>query len=64
VLGGTDRAVGITGPTPEGGDARIGLHGMGGIGKTVQAIDVVNDDEVRRAFPTSAIRAACVLGNQ
>jgi len=51
VLGGTDRAVGITGAKPAGGDARIGLHGMGGIGKTVLAIDLVNDDEVRRAFP-------------
>jgi hypothetical protein len=46
VLGGTDRAVGITGIT-----SRIGLHGMGGIGKTVLAIDLVSDDEVRRAFP-------------
>jgi hypothetical protein len=44
-----DRAVGITGTTPQG--PRIGLHGMGGIGKTVLAIDLVNDDEVRRAFP-------------
>jgi WD40 repeat protein len=51
VLNGIDRAVGITGTKPAGGDARIGLHGMGGIGKTVLAIDLVNDDEVRRAFP-------------
>jgi hypothetical protein len=49
VLGGTDWAVGITGATP--GATRVGLHGMGGIGKTVLAIDLVNDDEVRRAFP-------------
>jgi WD40 repeat protein len=49
VLGATDRAIGITGATPQG--ARVGLHGMGGIGKTVLAIDLVNDDEVRRAFP-------------
>jgi len=45
VLGGTDRVIGITGTT-----SRIGLHGMGGIGKTVLAIDLVNDGEVRRAF--------------
>jgi hypothetical protein len=46
ILGATNQAVGITGTT-----SRIGLHGMGGIGKTVLAIDLVNDDEVRRAFP-------------
>jgi hypothetical protein len=49
VLGATDRAVGITGAPPQG--ERIGLHGMGGIGKTVLAIDLVKDDEVRHAFP-------------
>ncbi len=49
VLGTTDQAVGITGRARE--ESRIGLHGMGGIGKTVLAIDLVNDDEVRRAFP-------------
>jgi hypothetical protein len=47
VLGGAEQAVGITGST--GG--KIGLHGMGGIGKTALAIDLVNDEEVRRAFP-------------
>jgi hypothetical protein len=46
VRGATDRAVGIAGAI-----SRIGLHGMGGIGKTVLAIDLVNDDEVRHAFP-------------
>jgi hypothetical protein len=43
LLRATDQAVGIAG-------TRMGLHGMGGIGKTVLAIDLVNDDEVRRAF--------------
>jgi hypothetical protein len=50
VLGTTERAIGITGAAPAGG-ARIGLHGMGGIGQTVLVIDLVNDAEVRRAFP-------------
>jgi hypothetical protein len=49
VLGATNRAIGITGATLQG--VRIGLHGMGGIGKTVLAIDLVNDDEVRGTFP-------------
>jgi WD40 repeat protein len=49
LLAPTDRAVGITGPMPQ--TARVGLHGMGGIGMTVLAIDLVNDDEVRHAFP-------------
>ena len=49
LLGGTGRAVGIIGATPQG--ERVGLHGMGGIGKTVLAIDLNNDDEVRRTFP-------------
>jgi hypothetical protein len=48
VLDSTRPAVGIAGATQGG---RIGLHGMGGIGKTVLAIDLVNDEEVRRAFP-------------
>jgi WD40 repeat protein len=43
LLGATEQTIGITG-------TRIGLHGMGGIGKTVLAIDLVNDDQVRRAF--------------
>jgi WD40 repeat protein len=49
LLGATNRAVGITGAARHG--ARIGLHGMGGIGKTALAIDVANDDEVRHTFP-------------
>ena len=48
VLGRSDQAIGITGVASQG--ERVGLHGMGGIGKMVLAIDLVNDDEVRRAF--------------
>ena len=48
---GTDQAIGITAARSPPDDTRIGLHGMGGIGKTVLAIDLVNDGEVRRAFP-------------
>jgi hypothetical protein len=51
LLGATDQAVGIAGARPAVGHAAMGLHGMGGIGKTVLAIDLVNDEEVRRAFP-------------
>jgi hypothetical protein len=51
VLGTTVQAIGITGANPEGRDACIGLHGMGGFGKTVLAIDLVDDDEIRHAFP-------------
>ena len=47
VLGVTDRAVGIT----SAAGRRVGLHGMGGIGKTVLAIDLANDDDVRHALP-------------
>ncbi|MDG4604428.1 MAG: NB-ARC domain-containing protein [Defluviicoccus sp.] len=44
-------AVGVIG-TPYGqGNTPLGVQGMGGIGKTVLAIALVNDDEVRRAFP-------------
>jgi WD40 repeat protein len=49
VPGSSDQAIGITGMASQG--VPVGLHGMGGIGKTVLAIDLVNDDEVQRAFP-------------
>jgi NB-ARC domain/TIR domain len=44
VLGGVDGAVGITGKA-------LGLHGQGGIGKTVLAAALARDDFVRRHFP-------------
>jgi hypothetical protein len=31
--------------------ARTGIHGMGGIGKSVLASELARDHEVRRAFP-------------
>ena len=49
LLGAANRAVGITGMAGQG--APVGLHGMGGIGKTELAKGLVNDDEVRHAFP-------------
>jgi hypothetical protein len=33
------------------GSRRIGLFGQGGLGKTVAAIDLVEDEELRRSFP-------------
>ncbi|MBK8274760.1 MAG: TIR domain-containing protein [Nitrospira sp.] len=39
-------AIGLTGET-----TKIGVHGQGGIGKTVMAIALANDEEVQRAFP-------------
>ncbi|MEO1060502.1 MAG: NB-ARC domain-containing protein [Actinomycetota bacterium] len=38
-------AVGVTGAS------RVGVHGQGGIGKSVLAIDVVHQEPIRRAFP-------------
>ena len=43
VLGGTELGHGVT--------SAAGIHGMGGLGKTVMAQAVCNDDSVRRAFP-------------
>jgi WD40 repeat protein len=45
---GTDRAVAVTAPGP--GPA-IGVHGMGGIGKTVLAARLIEDPEVRQTYP-------------
>src|SRR6185437_3963613 len=42
--GGGDGAVGVTG-------AALGIHGQGGIGKTVLAAALARDVEVRRCFP-------------
>ncbi|MGO9971325.1 MAG: NB-ARC domain-containing protein [Solirubrobacteraceae bacterium] len=44
VLGSRDCAVGVTGKA-------LGLHGQGGIGKTVLAAAIARDDAVRRHFP-------------
>ncbi|WP_208339402.1 NB-ARC domain-containing protein [Aetokthonos hydrillicola] len=42
----TNQPVGITGKSH-----RVGVQGMGGIGKTVLATALARDEEVRRAFP-------------
>ncbi len=44
VLGAADGVVGVTG-------AALGLHGQGGIGKTVLAAALARDEAVRRHFP-------------
>ena len=51
LLGTSHKAVGITGAGQEDTGHKVGLHGMGGIGKSVLAIALVHDGEVRRAFP-------------
>ena len=51
LLGTAHAAVGIAAAVPQADQARLGLHGMGGIGKTVLAIDLAGDDDIRRAFP-------------
>ncbi|WP_223291760.1 NB-ARC domain-containing protein [Defluviicoccus vanus] len=44
-------SVGITASRPGSGEMAIGLHGMGGIGKTELAVTLAHDDDVRAAFP-------------
>ncbi|MDZ8055878.1 MAG: NB-ARC domain-containing protein [Aulosira sp. ZfuVER01] len=46
VLSSTKQPVGITGKS-----RRVGVQGMGGIGKTVLATALARDEEVRKAFP-------------
>ena len=46
LLGDVHKAVGLTGSMH-----KVGLHGMGGIGKTVLTIALAEDEDVRRAFP-------------
>lgn len=38
-----------------GSAARVGLHGMGGIGKSVLAASVANDRKIREAFPDGIV---------
>src|SRR6185436_14625460 len=33
------------------GVARVGVHGQGGLGKSVLAMSIAHDEEVRRTFP-------------
>ena len=49
VLAGAGKPVGITGA------GRIGLYGMGGIGKSVLAAALARDEEVLKAFPDGVI---------
>ena len=46
LLGDRSFAAGIT-----GSPFKLGLHGQGGMGKSVLAIAIVNDEQVRQAFP-------------
>lgn len=50
VLSGTNQSIGITGTA-----LRVGVHGMGGIGKSVLAAMLAQDEEVRRAFPDGVL---------
>jgi hypothetical protein len=48
-----NNSVGLTGKSE-----RIGVHGMGGIGKSVLAAAVARDEEVRKAFPDGIVWVA------
>ncbi len=50
VLAPTNQPVVVTGTIQ-----KIGVHGMGGIGKSVLATALARDDEVRRAFPDGVL---------
>jgi WD40 repeat protein len=51
LLSGPGDSVGITGLHSGAASGRVGVFGQGGLGKTVSAIDLVHDEDVRRAFP-------------
>jgi WD40 repeat protein len=51
LLTGPRGSVGLTGPGASEAAGKVGVFGQGGLGKTVAAIDLVHDEEVRRAFP-------------
>jgi len=51
LLAETHGAVGITGAAQ-----KLGLHGQGGIGKTVLAIALANDEDIRRTFHDGIFR--------
>jgi len=55
LLSSISQSFGISGASSSGETVRLGLHGMGGIGKTVLAIALAHDEEVRRAFPDGII---------
>jgi hypothetical protein len=50
VLVGTNQSVAVTGKSH-----RVGVQGMGGIGKSVLAAEIAQDEEVRRAFPDGVL---------
>lgn len=50
LLGAGGCVTGVTGSRPGDSGASVGLHGMGGIGKTELAVALVHDDSIRSAF--------------